>query len=82
MMEMRKWVSENKLTSVGALWSSTLGVSLAYNFSKPAMKTSLKLIHARIHAQGITLAALSAAALLHLHEQNAQQKLKQNHGIA
>ncbi|GLJ26679.1 hypothetical protein SUGI_1005230 [Cryptomeria japonica] len=71
---VRKWVSDNKLTTVGTLWGSTLAASFAYNCARPSMKTSLRLIHARIHAQGITLAALSAAALLHLYEQNVEEK--------
>ncbi|KAH0462645.1 hypothetical protein IEQ34_010220 [Dendrobium chrysotoxum] len=48
MMEsLRKWVVENKLRTVGCIWLSGIGSSIAYNWSRPNMKTSVKIIHAR-----------------------------------
>ncbi|GFP99902.1 hypothetical protein PHJA_002134300 [Phtheirospermum japonicum] len=44
---IREWVVEHKLRTVGALWASGIVGSLAYNWSQPHMKTSVKLIHAR-----------------------------------
>ncbi|KAJ8477838.1 hypothetical protein OPV22_021565 [Ensete ventricosum] len=44
----------------------SLGTSLAVAHKRsPTVKTSLRLIHAMMHAQAITLAVLSGAALLH-----------------
>ncbi|XP_019093262.1 PREDICTED: uncharacterized protein LOC104713353 isoform X1 [Camelina sativa] len=45
--EIRKWVSDHKLRTVGCLWLSGITGSIAYNWSQPAMKTSVKIIHAR-----------------------------------
>ncbi|CAH9071023.1 unnamed protein product [Cuscuta europaea] len=61
---VRKWVVEHKLRTVGCLWLSGIAGSIAYNWSQPNMKTSVKIIHARLHAQALTLAALSGAALV------------------
>ncbi|CAI5495181.1 unnamed protein product [Closterium sp. Naga37s-1] len=57
----RKWVVENKIKAVGSLWASAVGGSILYNFRKPGEKMSVKIIHARLHAQALTLAALLAA---------------------
>ncbi|KMZ70007.1 Hypoxia-responsive family protein-like [Zostera marina] len=62
METFRKWIIDNKLKAVGCLWLSGVTGSVAYNWSQPAMKTSVKLIHARLHAQALTLAALAGAA--------------------
>lgn len=41
------------------------------------MKPSLRLIHARMHAQAITLAALSGAAAYHYYEKSGGTDTKQ-----
>ncbi|KAK9691932.1 hypothetical protein RND81_09G229900 [Saponaria officinalis] len=58
----RRWVVDHKLRTVGCLWLSGITGSIAYNWSRPTMKTSVRLIHARLHAQALTLAALVGAA--------------------
>ncbi|WOL03301.1 hypoxia induced protein conserved region containing protein [Canna indica] len=65
---MRKWVVEHKLRTVGCLWLSGIGSSIAYNWSRPSMKTSVKIIHARLHAQALTLAALAGAAVVEYYD--------------
>ncbi|XP_057248717.1 uncharacterized protein LOC104908241 isoform X1 [Beta vulgaris subsp. vulgaris] len=47
MDAFQSWVSENKLTSIGAFWASAVAASVAYNSrSKTSLKPSLRLIHA------------------------------------
>ncbi|XP_073104949.1 uncharacterized protein [Elaeis guineensis] len=70
MGSLQAWVSEHKLASVGTLWASALVASLAYSRKRTPHKTSLRLIHARMHAQALTLAVLSGAALKHYFETN------------
>ncbi|GMN41192.1 hypothetical protein TIFTF001_010411 [Ficus carica] len=71
MEAVQSWVSEHKLTSIGALWASGIGASLAYNRgSKSPLKPSLRLIHARMHSQALTLAVLSGAAVYHYYEKH------------
>ncbi|KAG5235670.1 hypoxia-responsive family protein [Salix suchowensis] len=43
---IREWVVEHKLRTVGCLWLSGITGSVAYNWSKPNMKPSVKIIHA------------------------------------
>ncbi|KAK8276639.1 hypothetical protein V6Z12_D10G213800 [Gossypium hirsutum] len=43
---IRSWVSTHKLTSIGAIWASAIGASMAYTGSRTALKPSLRLIHA------------------------------------
>ncbi|CAK9266562.1 unnamed protein product [Sphagnum jensenii] len=74
--ELRSWLAEHKLRAVGTLWASALLGSLAYNFSKPNMKTSVKLIHARLHAQALTLAALAGSALVEFYDHKSGAKAK------
>ncbi|XP_004230251.1 uncharacterized protein [Solanum lycopersicum] len=73
----REWISDHKLRTVGSLWLSGIVGSVAYNWSKPSMKTSVRLIHARLHAQALTLAALAGAAAVeyydHKTNDNAQR---------
>ncbi|KAJ1394123.1 Hypoxia induced protein, domain [Sesbania bispinosa] len=74
MEAVQSWISEHKLTSIGALWASGIGASLvAYSRIKSPMKPSLRLIHARMHAQALTLAVLSGAAAYHYYENRAVQ---------
>ncbi|KAE8671897.1 peroxidase 52-like [Hibiscus syriacus] len=50
------WVSQHKLTAIGAVWASAIGASLAYNSGgRSYLKPSLRLIHARMHSQALTL---------------------------
>ncbi|KAK7829538.1 hypothetical protein CFP56_029012 [Quercus suber] len=71
MEAIQTWVSKNKLTTIGALWASGIGASLAYNSrTRSHLKPSLKLIHARMHAQALTLAVLSGAAAYHHYEKS------------
>ncbi|KAG8099123.1 hypothetical protein GUJ93_ZPchr0013g35269 [Zizania palustris] len=47
LQSMREWVVEHKLRAVGTLWLTGVASSIAYNWSRPGMKTSVKIIHAR-----------------------------------
>ncbi|KAA8545185.1 hypothetical protein F0562_019926 [Nyssa sinensis] len=71
---MREWVVEHKLRTVGCLWLSGVAGSIAYNWSQPAMKTSVKIIHARLHAQALTLAALAGAAVVEYYDHKTGAK--------
>lgn len=63
---LQSWVEEHKLSTIGAVWATAVGASVAYSRRRaPARATSLRLIHARIHAQALTLAVLGGAALAH-----------------
>ncbi|KAL0658549.1 hypothetical protein Bca4012_079134 [Brassica carinata] len=68
MAEIREWIVEHKLRTVGCLWLSGISGSIAYNWSKPGMKTSVRIIHARLHAQALTLAALAGAAAVEYYD--------------
>ncbi|XP_022968827.1 uncharacterized protein LOC111467946 [Cucurbita maxima] len=71
---LKEWVSEHKLRTVGSLWLSGIAGSIAYNWSQPNMKTSVKIIHARLHAQALTLAALAGAAVVEYYEHKSGEK--------
>uniref|UniRef100_A0A5B7BMK8 HIG1 domain-containing protein n=1 Tax=Davidia involucrata TaxID=16924 RepID=A0A5B7BMK8_DAVIN len=71
---VREWVVEHKLRTVGCLWLSGVAGSFAYNWSQPAMKTSVKIIHARLHAQALTLAALAGAAVVEYYDHKTGAK--------
>ena len=68
LRSMREWVVEHKLRAVGTLWLTGIAGSIAYNWSRPGMKTSVKIIHARLHAQALTLAALAGSALVEYYD--------------
>ncbi|GAB4843618.1 hypothetical protein Ancab_013582 [Ancistrocladus abbreviatus] len=70
---IREWVVEHKLRTVGCLWLSGVVGSIAYNWSRPE-KTSVKIIHARLHAQALTLAALGGAALVEYYDHKSGAK--------
>ncbi|KAL5729175.1 hypothetical protein ACHQM5_002158 [Ranunculus cassubicifolius] len=74
MESVQSWVSKHKLASVGAVWASAIGASLAYTSARSPYKTSVRLIHARMHAQALTLAVLSGAAIMHYYEDHQQSK--------
>ncbi|ESR46668.1 hypothetical protein WN944_007611 [Citrus x changshan-huyou] len=71
---VREWVVQNKLRTVGSLWLSGIAGSIAYNWSQPGMKTSVKIIHARLHAQALTLAALAGAAVVEYYDHKSGSK--------
>ncbi|XP_042475312.1 uncharacterized protein LOC122057327 [Macadamia integrifolia] len=71
---MRKWIVEHKLRAVGCLWLSGITGSIAYNWSQPNMKTSVRIIHARLHAQALTLAALAGAAVVEYYDHQTGAK--------
>ncbi|XP_054778469.1 uncharacterized protein LOC129286545 [Prosopis cineraria] len=71
---LREWVVEHKLRTVGSLWLSGIAGSIAYNWSRPNMKTSVKIIHARLHAQALTLAALAGAAVVEYYDHQTGAK--------
>ncbi|KAF9606150.1 hypothetical protein IFM89_023243 [Coptis chinensis] len=72
--QVRHWVVEHKLRAVGCLWLSGISGSIAYNWSRPNMKTSVKLIHARLHAQALTLAALAGCAVVEYYDHKSGAK--------
>ncbi|PON52099.1 Hypoxia induced protein, domain containing protein [Trema orientale] len=74
---VREWISEHKLRTVGCLWVSGIAGSIAYNWSQPNMKTSVKIIHARLHAQALTLAALAGAAVVEYYDHRTGKKADQ-----
>ncbi|KAK8661938.1 hypothetical protein V6N13_091526 [Hibiscus sabdariffa] len=77
MEAFQSWVSEHKLTSIGAVWASAIGASLAYNSrGRSPLKPSLRLIHARMHSQALTLAVLSGAAAYHYYEKSGSSQEK------
>ncbi|KAL9261651.1 hypothetical protein AKJ16_DCAP14671 [Drosera capensis] len=71
---IREWIVDHKLRTVGCLWLSGITGSIAYNWSRPTMKTSVKLIHARLHAQALTLTALVGAAAVEYYDQRTRVK--------
>ncbi|KAL9269224.1 hypothetical protein AKJ16_DCAP17496 [Drosera capensis] len=73
LQSIREWVVEHKLRTVGFLWLSSVAGSIAYNWSRPE-KTSVKIIHARLHAQALTLAALGGAALVEYYDHSSGSK--------
>ncbi|XP_052193567.1 uncharacterized protein LOC127802003 [Diospyros lotus] len=73
---IREWVVQHKLRTVGCLWLSGIAGSIAYNWSQPAMKTSVKIIHARLHAQALTLAALAGAAAVEYYDHKTKKEPK------
>ncbi|THU67821.1 hypothetical protein C4D60_Mb05t28710 [Musa balbisiana] len=73
---IRRWVVEHKLRTVGCLWLSGIGGSIAYNWSRPNMKPSVKIIHARLHAQALTLAALAGAAVVEYYDNQLKSDSK------
>ncbi|XP_061351651.1 uncharacterized protein LOC133296641 [Gastrolobium bilobum] len=74
MEAIQSWVSKHKLATVGGLWAFGIGESLvAYSRTRYPMKPSLRLIHARIQAQTLTLAVLSGAAAYHYYKNRAVQ---------
>ncbi|CAN6344187.1 unnamed protein product, partial [Urochloa humidicola] len=69
---VQSWVEEHKLATIGGVWAAAVGTSVAYSRRRaPQRATSLRLIHARLHAQALTLAVLGgAAAFMHYRSNN------------
>ncbi|XVF41165.1 hypothetical protein PTKIN_Ptkin01aG0258000 [Pterospermum kingtungense] len=78
MEAIQSWVSEHKLTSIGAIWASAIGASMAYTRARTPLKPSLRLIHARMHAQALTLAVLSGAAAYHYYYDKSGNSKQEN----
>ncbi|KAK3225381.1 hypothetical protein Dsin_005243 [Dipteronia sinensis] len=57
-----------------SLWLSGIVGSIAYNWSQLGTKTSVKIIHARLHAQALTLAALAGAAVVEYYDHKSGTK--------
>ncbi|KAL1542082.1 hypothetical protein AAHA92_26220 [Salvia divinorum] len=76
MEAVQSWISQHKLTSIGTMWAAAVGASVAHSSrGRTPLKPSLRLIHARMHAQALTLAVLSGAATYHYYnEKRAQEK--------
>jgi len=55
------WCREHKLRAIGSVWGAGMGASLAYNYTKPNLAVSVKVIHSRIYAQALTLGCLMAS---------------------
>ncbi|KAK3135969.1 hypothetical protein QOZ80_5BG0426060 [Eleusine coracana subsp. coracana] len=73
---VQSWVEEHKLATIGGVWASAIGASVAYSRRRtPQRATNLRLIHARMHAQALTLAVLGGAALAH-HYYNGEGSSK------
>lgn len=71
MEAARHWISENKLRAVGTFWGLSVGGNLAYQWSRP-IPTSLKIIHSRVYAQALTLAALALAGVADVYEHRSK----------
>ncbi|KAG2391149.1 uncharacterized protein HKW66_Vig0130900 [Vigna angularis] len=56
MEAIQSWVSNHKLATLGGLWASGIGASLVANS------------RTRMHAQALTLAVLSGAAVYRYYE--------------
>ncbi|KNA04302.1 hypothetical protein SOVF_200940 [Spinacia oleracea] len=80
MESVRSWVVQHKLRTVGCLWLSGITGSIAYNWSRPQMKTSVRLIHARLHAQALTLAALAGAATVEYYDRKSTETKEASYG--
>ncbi|KAL6771964.1 hypothetical protein ACKKBG_A28460 [Auxenochlorella protothecoides x Auxenochlorella symbiontica] len=62
--DLAEWARNNKLRAIGGLWATGLVASLGYQMTRP-IPISLAIIHSRVYAQAITLAALAAAGSAH-----------------
>ena len=62
----------------GAVWATAVGASVAYSRRRA---TSLRLIHARMHAQALTLAVLGGAALVHYCGNSRSSKKRQQEDL-
>lgn len=60
------YILQNKLKTIFYTWGAGITGSLAYEWSRPT-PGSLKLLHSRVYAQAITLAALGAVAAVEMY---------------
>eukprot|EP00887_Chlorella_sp_A99_P003125 scaffold9.g3125.t1 len=67
------WALSNRLSAIGYTWLGGVGTFLAYEWTRPT-PMSLKLIHTRVYAQGITLAALCGLGALEVWAQSKGHK--------
>jgi len=68
-------VKDHELAAIGGVWAAAVGASVAYSRRKaPQRGTGLRLIHARMHAQALTLAVLGGAALFHCYGDGGRRK--------
>ncbi|KAL6146550.1 PREDICTED: uncharacterized protein LOC101307509 [Fragaria vesca subsp. vesca] len=70
---LREWMVEHKLRAVGAVWLTGIVGSIAYQWSSPK-KFQVKVIHSRLNAQAITLAALFGSAVVEYYDHNTGKK--------
>ena len=57
----------------GSVWAAAVGASVAYSRRRaPQRATSLRLIHARMHAQALTLAVLGGVAAMHYYTKTSK----------
>ncbi|PRQ42275.1 putative hypoxia induced protein [Rosa chinensis] len=70
---LREWALQHKLRAVGAVWLTGIASSVAYNWSSPK-KLQVKMIHARMNAQAITLAALFGSAVVEYYDHKTGKK--------
>lgn len=66
--DFQQWANQNKLKAVGYLWGGCVATTFAYQWTRP-IPTQLKIIHTRMYAQGVTLAALGAVAASHFFDE-------------
>jgi len=63
----------------GGVWATAVGASVAYSRRRaPQRATSMRLIHARMHAQALTLAVVGGAALMHYYNRSNSNKRKED----
>ncbi|KAL9163691.1 hypothetical protein ABFS82_06G057400 [Erythranthe guttata] len=74
MEAVQSWISQHKLTTI--VWGGAIGASLTYTHARTPLKPSLRLIHARMHAQALTLAVLSGAAVYNYYQKRVQENVK------
>ena len=61
------------------MWATAVGASVAYSRRRaPQRATSMRLIHARMHAQALTLAVVGGAALMHYYNRSNRNKRKED----
>ncbi|KAI3429370.1 hypothetical protein D9Q98_005465 [Chlorella vulgaris] len=74
-----EYVLNNKLKTVLCTWGAGIGTCLAYQFTQPT-PISLKLIHSRVYAQALTLAALGAVAGIEYYAERDNPTVKDKDG--
>ncbi|KAL7107504.1 hypothetical protein ACP275_06G058600 [Erythranthe tilingii] len=76
MEAVESWISQHKLATIGTVWGGAIGASMTYSRARTPLKPSLRLIHARMHAQALTLAVLSGAAVYNYYQKRVQENVK------